>query len=191
MFWLVGVQRVGAGLVVRVHAADQEAEGIVEHACSRGMPRTSCPTARHVVVVALGMRTDVQPEVVEGAGGAQVDRAADAAFQRGGLGDLSTSAPEITSEGNTSNARSRASSSVARMRLFSVTMLYCGPKPRTLTFWPSPPVVRLMVMPGRCCSESATSASGNRPNSSALMESTTTPRSSCLRGSSRDWRAGR
>ncbi len=45
--------------------------------------------------------------------------------------DLSTSAPEITSEGSTSNARSRASSSVARIRPLSVTMLYCGPKPRT------------------------------------------------------------
>ena len=88
--------------------------------------------------------------------------------------DLSTSAPEITSEGSTSNARSRASSSVARMRLFRVTMLYCGPKPRTVTFCPSPPVVRVMVMPGRCSRESATSASGNRPSSSALMESSTT-----------------
>ncbi len=53
-------------------------------------------------------------------------------------------------------------------------MLYCGPKPRTETFCPSPPVVRVMVMPGRCSSESATSASGKRPNSSALMESRTT-----------------
>ena len=88
--------------------------------------------------------------------------------------DLSTSAPEITSDGSTSNARSRASSSVARIRPLSVTMLYCGPKPRTDTFCPSPPVVRVMVMPGRCSSESATSASGNRPNSSALMESSTT-----------------
>src|SRR6202167_2778753 len=88
--------------------------------------------------------------------------------------DLSTSAPEITSEGSTSKARSRPSSSVARMRLLSVTMLYCGPKPRTETFCPSPPVVRVIVMPGRCSSESATSASGNRPSSSALMESSTT-----------------
>ena len=34
--------------------------------------------------------------------------------------DLSTSAPEMTSDGSTSKARSRASSSVARMRLLSV-----------------------------------------------------------------------
>ena len=53
-------------------------------------------------------------------------------------------------------------------------MLYCGPKPRTETFCPSPPVVRVMVMPGRCSRESAKSASGKRPSSSALMESITT-----------------
>ncbi len=88
--------------------------------------------------------------------------------------DLSTSAPEITSEGSTSKARSRPSSSVARMRLLNVTMLYCGPKPRTVTFCPRRPVVRSMVMPGRCSSESATSASGKRPSSSELMESRTT-----------------
>ena len=88
--------------------------------------------------------------------------------------DLSTSAPEITSEGSTSNARSRLSSSLARMRLLSVVMLYCGPRPRTLTWIPSPPVVRSIVMPGRCSKESATSASGNRPSSVELIESNTT-----------------
>jgi len=88
--------------------------------------------------------------------------------------DFSTSAPEITSAGRTSKARSRPSSSVARMRLLSVTMLYCEPSPRMPTYWPSPPVVRLIDTPVMCRSESATSSSGKCPSSVALMESRTT-----------------
>jgi hypothetical protein len=37
--------------------------------------------------------------------------------------DFITSAPLMTSDGSTSKAKSRPSPSVARMRLFSVTML--------------------------------------------------------------------
>src|SRR5580700_11108913 len=89
-------------------------------------------------------------------------------------GDLSTSAPVMSSAGSTSNARSRPSSSLARIRLFIVTMLYSEESPRTLIFWPSPPVVRSIVMPGRCSRESATSSSGKRPSSVELIESSTT-----------------
>ncbi|HEY0315962.1 MAG TPA: hypothetical protein VGC28_06825 [Sphingomonas sp.] len=42
-------------------------------------------------------------------------------------GDLSTSAPEITSDGRMSKAKSLPSS-VARMRSLSVVMLYCEPR---------------------------------------------------------------
>ncbi len=87
--------------------------------------------------------------------------------------DFSTSAPEITSEGSTSNANSRPSPSVASSRPFRVTMLNSGPSPRTLTYWPSPPRVRRTVMPVMCDSESATLSSGKLPRSSATIESCT------------------
>ena len=46
---------------------------------------------------------------------------------------LITSAPLMTSAGNTSNAKSRPAPSVARMRLLNVVSVYSGPRPRTLT----------------------------------------------------------
>ncbi len=91
----------------------------------------------------------------------------------GASADFRTSAPEITSDGSTSNANSRPSPSVARMRPFSVTMLNSGPRPRTFTYWPSPPRVRVTVMPVMCESESATLSSGKLPRSSATIESCT------------------
>src|SRR2546430_1739000 len=87
--------------------------------------------------------------------------------------DFRTSAPVMRSAGRMSKANSRPSSSVARMRLLRVTMLYCAPRPRTPTYRPSPPVVRVMETPVMWRSESATSSSGKRPSSIALIESTT------------------
>jgi hypothetical protein len=88
--------------------------------------------------------------------------------------DFITSAPWIVSDGSTSNANSRPSPSVASTRPLSVTMLYSGPRPRTFTYWPSPPWVREIVTPVTCDSESATLSSGKRPRSSAAIESCTT-----------------
>ena len=58
-------------------------------------------------------------------------------------------------------------------------MLYSAPSPRIPTYRPSPPVVRVMETPVIWRSESATSASGKRPSSSALIESRTMS-ASCL-----------
>ena len=63
------------------------------------------------------------------------------------------------------------------MRPLKVVRVYSGPRPRTLTFCPSPPAVREIATPVMWLSESATLSSGNLPSSSALMESCTVPAS--------------
>ena len=83
--------------------------------------------------------------------------------------DFTTSAPLMMSDGSTSNAKSRPAPSVPRMRPLKVVSVYSGPRPRTLTYWPSPPAVRLMDTPVMWLSESATLSSGKRPSSVALM----------------------
>ena len=58
------------------------------------------------------------------------------------------------------------------VRPFSVTILKSGPKPRAVTWLPSP-LFRLIEIPVIRCSDSAKLVSGNLPISSAEMASTT------------------
>ncbi len=188
MSWLYAFSESVRVLVSEMTPPSKNPQRVVERRCSSMKAENLWPVQLgHVVVVALDMHAAMQPGLSKGLAVRRFTVPPMLPSSAEASEDLSTSAPEITSDGSTSKARSRASSSVARIRLLSVTMLYCGSKPRTLTLCPSPPVVRLMVMPGRCCSESATSASGKRPSSSALMESSTTVAFFLISSDFRDW----
>ena len=89
-----------------------------------------------------------------------------------GVDDLKTSARLMMSEEITSNENSRPSLSVANVRLFNVTVLNSGPRPRTVINWPSPPE-RSIATPVIRCNDSAVFESGNLPTSSAEIASTT------------------
>src|SRR5881227_444511 len=65
-------------------------------------------------------------------------------------GLLYTSAPEMSSGGSTSKLNSRPRPSVASTRPFKVTVLNCGPRPRTVTPLPTP-LTRSIVTPGSLC----------------------------------------
>ncbi len=85
---------------------------------------------------------------------------------------LYTSAPLIKSVESTSKLNSRPPLSLATWRPFTRTLLNWGPRPRTVTACPSPPL-RSIDTPVIRCNDSATFKSGNLPASSAEIESTT------------------